>query len=236
MSQLSLAYVLAQMELAIKLANTYDLAITPLSSDYSGLVLTSEYLGLTGGELTQDFYVNFAEPKLTYRALSKTPEALVKACGVQNGCLQILDCTGGFGLDSFILQHYGAKVTLLERELAIYLLLNDGIQRAGLTDTMQALHVDAVDFLANSNQFDVIYLDPIRPQEKSKVKNKHSIEVLRSLVKQPGNYTNLITTALSTPQVRVVIKLGKHEQLTVTRKPTFTLAGKNTKFLVFINY
>ena len=83
-------------------------------------------------------------------------QSLPKAVGMRGGKTpKVVDATAGLGRDAFLLASLGAEVTLIERSLEMFNLLNDGISRARdaggdvaeVIARMTLIHGDAKDLL-----------------------------------------------------------------------------------------
>ncbi|WP_348673901.1 class I SAM-dependent methyltransferase, partial [uncultured Abyssibacter sp.] len=94
-------------------------------------------------------------------------QPLARACGLGSiRPLRLLDATGGYGRDAFVLAALGAEVTICERLPALADGLRSAHQRAlespALRDTaerMRVLAADSIDVLRRSEtDHDVIYL------------------------------------------------------------------------------
>lgn len=107
---------------------------------------------------------------------------------------QVLDCTAGLGHDGLLLAHLGAQVTLVERHPVLWLLLQQQLKQArqhpflaASANRMQLVYADAVGYLTtlrdslNSPQPglerpDVVYLDPMFPQQNDPQPAKKSVK------------------------------------------------------------
>ncbi len=86
--------------------------------------------------------------------------------------LTVLDATAGFGIDGFLLAAAGCEVTMIERIPLLVFLLEEALQRAGvspnniLADAASRIQLIGGDSLAEINCWkldcpDVVYLDPM---------------------------------------------------------------------------
>ena len=116
--------------------------------------------------------------KLQRRVVSagRKSELLLQAAKITAGS-QVIDATAGFGQDSLILASSGAQVIMLEQQPIMALLLLAEQQRMSLQPNWQKLmsrltivNTDALAFFnskfitIDSNNIDVIYLDPMFPE------------------------------------------------------------------------
>ena len=126
---------------------------------------------------------------------------------------RIIDATGGLGQDAMTLVSLGCDVTVIERHPILHCLLADMMfdeQNARVVndDANDALRDTAVSFNA-----DVIYLDPMYPQQKRRGKSKKGMQVLHELLGPDVNNDNLLPAALEAcgecNGFRVVVKRPK---------------------------
>ena len=116
--------------------------------------------------------------KLQRRVVSagRKSELLLQAAKISAGS-RVLDATAGFGHDSLILASTGAQVTMLEQQPVMALLLLAEQQRMSvqpnwqkLMARLQIINTDAISYFeqatqASSADFDVVYLDPMFPED-----------------------------------------------------------------------
>ncbi|NQY42677.1 MAG: class I SAM-dependent methyltransferase [Legionellales bacterium] len=210
---------------------------TELANDM--LVVDDDKIFLKLTDYSKDFFVDFLENSLEYRISNLTRESLIKACGIKkNRITSVLDLTGGWGVDSYILARAGCRVLVLERDPVVYLLLKDGIERLQrkIDCDITIKQINSVDYLAENDVSEqIIYIDPIRPQLNKTAKNNKSMEILRRIIQPDQKYEDLLNLALTKFSERLVIKTGRHENINfIDYTPNFTILGKNTKFMVFI--
>ncbi|MFU8925500.1 class I SAM-dependent methyltransferase [Acinetobacter puyangensis] len=174
-------------------------------------------------------------------------ELLARACQV-NRVETILDATAGLGHDGLLLAWLGAKVTLLERHPVLFALLLSTLEQAkldpGLADTAQRiklLHTDAEHYLADitSEQYDVIYLDPMFPsrdanqkQEKKQAQVKKQMQLLHMLLPVDGVMDlgeNLLSQA-RLKSSRVIVKRPKHAVFLADQMPQHQWHGDACRF------
>ena len=193
--------------------------------------------------------IDFLSAQLCYRrkSLLHSRELIAKAVGHKEGTgLKILDATAGFGVDAFILACLGHDVTMLERSTVVAALLQDGLDRALLSDDykflrLKLINVDAIFYirqLAEQEKPDVIYLDPMYPVRSKSALNKKSLRILRDIVGEDDDASFLLEAALDCAKKRVVVKrprlaprLGSGEVISL--QPTFILSGKSCRYDVY---
>jgi 16S rRNA (guanine1516-N2)-methyltransferase len=210
------------------------------------LLVTPDYIGLkkTGSKATP-LYVDFLSKKMTYRRqhASVRREKLARALGLKNKTTpKIVDATAGLGRDSFILASLGFEVTMLERSPLIYILLKDGIERASRhQDTaaiMQRMHLataNAIDWLHhNTEQPDIIYLDPMYPERRKSALGKKEMRLFQEIIGADEDAAHLLTAALACASNRVVVKRARLAENLGGLLPDFSQEGSSSRFDVYL--
>jgi 16S rRNA (guanine1516-N2)-methyltransferase len=165
-------------------------------------------------------------------------QAIAKAVGLhQRKALSVLDATAGLGRDAFVLASLGATVYLLERHPVVRLLLSDGLARArasgdSVFDRMMLLD-GAMDQRSFDTWFDVVYLDPMFPERRSKAAVKKDMVMFHQLVGPDLDADNLLVPALSLAQRRVVVKRPRIAPVLASRDPNLSLTGKSSRFDIY---
>ena len=148
----------------------------------------------------------------------------------------ILDCTMGLAGDSIILSYYEHKVTALEKNKIIYLIVSNGLKNyisddEKINSSMRRIityNIDSVKFLKNcpDNSFDIVYFDPMFSHNIEESKNLAGIE---TLVNQNFPTSDFLTEAKRVAKKKVIVKA--HFKDNIFEKFNFIrLMRKNTKF------
>lgn len=227
-----------------------DLGI-PYASDSEGfdflLVVTETRLELRQNNRPAPgpIFVDFSSPALDYRRQrgGGRKEPLAKAVGLKaNRCPTVLDATAGLGRDSFMLASMGCRVHMMERSAIVAALLKDGISRAKtipeLADIMGRITItESNSYQLDSLPFppDVIYLDPMYPHRTKSALVKKEMRLVRALVGDDHDASDLLSWALSHQGFRVVVKRPKGATLLLpTPLPSFVIKSKNSRFDVYL--
>jgi len=175
-------------------------------------------------------------------------QMIAKAVGVSGKFYpSVLDLTAGMGADAFVLASLGCQLTLLERNSIVYLLLQEGLNRAttaGQEDPalaevmarMTLLEMDSSDYLDRLQQPDypdIIYLDPMFPTRKKSAQVKKEMQALHTIVGNDEDATAVLEKALTKAKYRVVVKRPAHSDFLDHRKPSYSLQGKSTRYDIF---
>lgn len=185
--------------------------------------------------------VDFTSPRLAYRLRSGGREQLLHACGVPRiAGVSLVDGTGGFGIDAFVLAHAGARVTVLERHPLVFALLRDAHLRATrepklaeAAARMQLVHADAVEWLAVEQRADVVYLDPMFPPRRKSALVKRPMQMLEAMV-DDETAERLLSAAIGSAGRRVVLKRPlRGAVVPLARDASFSLQGRSVRFDVY---
>jgi 16S rRNA (guanine1516-N2)-methyltransferase len=147
--------------------------------------------------------------------------------------------------DAFVLATLGCTVTLIERTTPIYLLLNDALERVQqsndehvkqITSRMTLLHHNSLHYLQHLTPTDypaVIYLDPMFPNREKSAKVKKDMLFFQTLVGKDNDSKQLLHTARSKAQKRIVVKRPRHADY-LADKPNFQITGKSIRYDIYL--
>lgn len=233
---------------AEKLSKRLGLKIGPdMGKCDFALILKQDRLEIQRAEILDRIWVDFTQGKIQYRRLYGKKQMLYRAIGIKKGNRPtVLDCTGGFGRDSFLLASAGCRVTILERNKIIAALLEDGLKRARenpettrIIENIEMFEYDAVSFLTemakSEKKYDVVYLDPMFPASSKSAKVKKELQFLQLLNINDNNIENLLPASLKVAGKRVVVKRPKHADFMNALTPSYNLSGRTTRFDVYIS-
>lgn len=160
--------------------------------------------------------------------------------------LSVIDATTGTGKDSFVMATLGCTVTAFERNLALYLLLEDAFNRCELSEDheIQSIqqrislnHTDSHDYLKNNTGHlaDVIYLDPMFPSREKSAKVKKEMQIFHDLVGKDSDAASMLDLARQRANKRIVVKRPiKSPYLDEKTAPSFQIKGKTTRYDVYL--
>ena len=195
--------------------------------------------------------VDFDSSAIRYRLRSVRSEPLARALGVKQWAekrrLRVVDATAGLGTDALIAAALGCDVRAIERSHVTFALLEDGYSRltkkqdklsSELAARLQFFKSNAADFLKSlttEQKPDVIYLDPMFPEEshsKSALPKK-TMQVFRRLLDGDDDAELLFQTALDVAVKRVVVKRPPGA-MPLGAKPSHQLEGKTARFDIYM--
>ncbi|MEZ5492208.1 MAG: class I SAM-dependent methyltransferase [Gammaproteobacteria bacterium] len=198
-------------------------------------------------------WVDFENPTLDYRIRNRvSKQAITRAVGVKPGLFPVvLDATAGLGKDAYLLATTGCQVKMLERDPIIFALLEDGMNRAResqddkvreAVSRMSVLHTSLSVFAPAAKGVDVVYLDPMFPERSKSAQVKKDMYVLQqyfattalSSARERDNEARLLRDALAVARRRVVVKRPARAGDLAGQVPSFRLAGKSSRFDVYV--
>jgi 16S rRNA (guanine1516-N2)-methyltransferase len=197
------------------------------------------------GAVSVDFV---ADKALAARRRAGHNELLGRAVGWKAArSPSVLDTTGGFGRDAFLLADLGCSVLLCERQPLMARLLEAALVRAAssgepwLADVcarMQLHRGDARELPGQQiGSRDVIYLDPMFPLDRRAAPGKE-MQVLHQLLAAQGGAgeddgSGLFAWALEQPVARVVVKRPRRAATLPGPAPGHSLQGRSVRFDVY---
>ena len=186
---------------------------------------------------------SFVDPQFMKRLIQPN-QLLIKACNNKQRSIQtVLDLTGGWGMDSFMIAHNGRNVTMLEQNRFIYAVVAHSLKCAEttpkLSQTARRVNIynaSASDYLAdpkNVSQFDCIYLDPMFPSHKSSAKPSKEMQLLQQLTSNV-RIDQAFELALEQAKNRVVMKRPLKSPPFNDLKPDLVYREKTIRFDVYL--
>jgi len=202
-------------ELMLPASNTVDDARKwILSADELGLFLKSpDELVLRSGFGRDNARLRAAQSNFIQNTFAKAI-GVARLQKALSRAPKIIDATGGLGQDAMTLASLGCDVTVIERHPVLHCLLVDMLHEndqgnAVLDDASRCLNSVATNISA-----DVIYLDPMYPEQRRRGKSKKGMQILHELLGPDVHNDTLLASALEACQTcegyRVVVKRPKN--------------------------
>lgn len=183
----------------------------------------------TGAELRRRIAAGRRQPLARAAGLHKDPHPTV------------LDATAGLGRDAFTLAALGAQLTLAERQPSIAELLRDAQRRAlqhpqleAAAQRVEVLNLDALELFAGPRRWDVVYLDPMYPDDGKSALPAKEMQILRDLTGGDPDGDRLLTPALACARARVVVKRPLKAPWLAQAEPSMSLASTQLRFDVYL--
>lgn len=158
--------------------------------------------------------------------------------------MSAIDATAGFGYDGLILASTGARLTLIEQNPLMALLLFYEHQSMKLHKNWQKLLGridimvgDALEWLPKLSDTDLVYLDPMFPQSSYQAKVGKHMQVLHTLVcpPSPNQELALLNTAKQSinKQGKVVVKRPVGSEFLAKCQPVQSYTNDAVRFDVY---
>lgn len=169
---------------------------------------------------------------------------IAKAIGLKHGFQpNVLDATAGLGRDAFLLASLGCNVTMMERQLPVAALLDDGLERGKLDDDigswlserLSLINASSIDAMAKLTDIDVVYLDPMYPHREKSAAVKKEMRIFQTLVGSDPDADDLLDQALALAKYRVVVKRPSYAEPLNGKKPATSIKMKKNRFDVYVN-
>lgn len=188
--------------------------------------------------------VDFLSSRSEYRRKfgGSTKEAVVKAVGKTKGrTIRVVDATAGLGRDAFVLASNGAQVHMFERHPMVFLLLADGLKRAGDDPKIgqwvqERLTLGFADSAQAYLPFapDVVYLDPMFAPKRKSALVKKEMRVFQDLVGFDQDEGKLLSWALNLRPQKVVVKRARTAPCLANQSPQQELKTPKHRFDIYL--
>lgn len=186
--------------------------------------------------------IDWASAELQRRVAAGRKQLLGKATGLaKKPGLKIFDATGGLGRDAFTLAALGATVTLAERNPVLAALLRDAHRRALahpmlhlIAEKISLLELDSSTDLAAAAGHDVIYLDPMYPDDGKRALPAKEMQILRDLTGGDADADALLLAAMASGVARVVVKRPSKAPWLALAKPNLSIEGTQARFDIYL--
>lgn len=235
-----------------------DPSIHPRDLDHGAAVLQFldgvPSIQLTGRGVPGAVTIDFADKSMANRRRAGHNELLGKAVGwKQAHAPKVLDATGGYGRDAFLLADLGCEVMVCERNPVMAWLFQEALARAELSADdwlvsvvarMRLQHQDAQDLQASAlKNTQVIYIDPMFPLDRRAAPAKE-MQVLHQLLAEAtkdretegdreARDAKLLAWARMQDVRRVVVKRPRRAPVIEGPAPGHSVSGKSVRFDVY---
>ena len=179
--------------------------------------------------------------KASARAQAGKKQLLGRAIGLhKRPGLSVLDCTGGLGTDCLTLVLIGATVTVCERNPDLIERFEELIQEFSLSHPELSANLnfsagDSSAFVGSTQQeFDVLYIDPMFPDQNKTAKAKKNLQNLRDALGHDEDAHELLQPARQLAKSRVVVKRGAKAPWLADEKPHLSLTGNSVRYDVYL--
>ena len=172
-----------------------------------------------------------------FKKSSLYKENLAKALGIKPSYRpQVLDLTGGLLGDSLMMLAMGCEVTTLERHPVVSFLIQSALHAAThpLLKNLTFHPKDALSFLQQSEDFEVIYFDPMFEDANQKAGAKKEMRIFREMIGSDEDAVQVFEMARSRALRRVVVKRPRLSRPLVNGD-CLQFEGKSTRYDSYLN-
>ena len=215
-----------------------------INLDHDSLVLQEDnlYFNFKKERALTPLKIDIQKGALGWRLARAQHEThLKKAIGKTDRPLRILDATAGLLGDSMIMLALGHSVTAYEQSKILYMLLNNELNQLSETDSnlinFQLINSNVCETKFNEESFDVIYFDPMYPEDKassarrSDLKKINSILEIEGLVSDPESTFSYLRNISST---KLIVKRPLKADA-FKGSINYQIKGKSVRFDIYLN-
>jgi len=222
--------------LRLELLGLNPLDLVPILSQHKHykIEIYNNMLSVYNQQDKHHVFVDFNSKQLQFRSHSHlNAELIIKAVlGKKKQATSILDCTAGFGKDSYLMSLTGSQISAYESNPLMFALLSDGLNRSSINN-ITLYKKDALNFIKTS-PCEVIYIDPMYPATKKSAKNNKQMALLQCFVGHQSKMAEeLFIQARNSQAKKIVIKRPVKATYVNNIKPTSQVIGKAARFDVY---
>ena len=179
-------------------------------------------------------YIDFNDPKFIEKnnqRLRDRKDVFWKIFSQNNST--ILDCTAGFGRDSFLLDSMGHDVTMIENSPIVAMLLKNALRRSN-NRNIKLFFGNAYDYMKHSNEkYDYIYIDFMFEKLKNKSLSSKNDEALKMISFNDNDKNRIIQLAQSVSNKKVIVKEPRNTVSGIL-KPNYIIKTKLLKYNIYL--
>ena len=179
-------------------------------------------------------YIDFNDPKFIEKnnqRLHDKKDVFWKVFSQSNSA--ILDCTAGFGRDSFLLDSMGHDVTMIENSPIVAMLLKNALRRSNNIN-IKLFFGNAYDYMKHSNEkYDYIYIDFMFEKLKNKSLSSKNDETLKMISFNDNDKNKIIQLAQSVSNKKVIVKEPRNTASDIL-KPNYIIKTKLLKYNIYL--
>jgi 16S rRNA (guanine1516-N2)-methyltransferase len=215
-----------------------------INLDNDSLVLQEDnlYFNFKKERALTPLKINIQKGALGWRLARAQHEThLKKAIGKTDRPLRILDATAGLLGDSMIMLALGHSVTAYEQSKILYMLLNNELNQLSETDSnlinFQLINSNVCETKFNEESFDVIYFDPMYPEDKASSARRSDLKKINSILEIEGlasDPESTFTYLRNIPSTKLIVKRPLKADA-FKGSINYQVLGKSVRFDIYLN-
>ena len=215
-----------------------------INLDHDSLVLQEDnlYFNFKKERALTPLKIDIQKGALGWRlARAKHETHLKKAIGKTDRPLRILDATAGLLGDSMIMLALGHSVTAYEQSKILYTMLNNELNQLSETDSnllnFKLINSNVCETNFNEKSFDIIYFDPMYPEDKASSARRSDLKKINSILKIEGlasDSESTFTYLRSIPKTKLIVKRPVKVDA-FEGSINYQIKGKSVRFDIYLN-
>tara|TARA_Y200000002_G_C22648105_1_gene650064 strand:+ start:898 stop:1632 length:735 start_codon:yes stop_codon:yes gene_type:complete len=223
-------------ERAKELSKKYNVPLLTSESPETFISIDDQTILHSGNNKLEN---SFSGGKFYARISQYQSESLLKkAIGWQSTAQKhILDTTGGLGHDAFILTMLGQKITVLEKNKGLCILIEEALNNLpnlpyfnDVRNNISVINTDSRAFLPSVENYDVVYVDPMF-NSKKKLKRTKQMEFLDNYL---GEYDDPSVEFYESNFKRLVIKKELKAAPSIKDYSAISFKGSSVRYDVYL--
>ena len=215
-----------------------------INLDHDSLVLQEDnlYFNFKKERALTPLKINIQKGALGWRLARAQHEThLKKAIGKTDRPLRILDATAGLLGDSMIMLALGHSVTAYEQSKILYTMLNNQLNQLPETDSnllnFKLINSNVCETKFNEESFDVIYFDPMYPEDKASSARRSDLKKINSILEIEGlasDPESTFTYLRNIPSTKLIVKRPLKADA-FKGSINYQVLGKSVRFDIYLN-
>ena len=215
-----------------------------INLDHDSLVLQEDnlYFNFKKERALTPLKINIQKGALGWRLARAQHEThLKKAIGKTDRPLRILDATAGLLGDSMIMLALGHSVTAYEQSKILYTMLNNELNQLSETDSnllnFKLIDANVCETNFNEKSFDVIYFDPMYPEDKASSARRSDLKKINSILEIEGlasDPESTFTYLRNIPSTKLIVKRPLKADA-FEGSINYQITGKSVRFDIYLN-
>jgi len=215
-----------------------------INLDHDSLVLQEDnlYFNFKKERALTPLKIDIKKGALGWRLARAQHEThLKKAIGKTDRPLRILDATAGLLGDSMIMLALGHLVTAYEQSKILYMMLNNQLNQLSETDSnlinFQLINSNVCETKFNEESFDVIYFDPMYPEDKASSARRSDLKKINSILEIEGlasDPESTFTYLRNIPSTKLIVKRPLKVDA-FKGSINYQVLGKSVRFDIYLN-